>query len=77
MCLAEPDAYLLTVTERGYGKLTAVEEYPPHLRGGSGVMTFRLTPKTGKVAVARMVTLDQDLLFLSTEGIVLRTPASG
>ncbi|MDP2937167.1 MAG: DNA gyrase subunit A [Dehalococcoidia bacterium] len=77
MCLVEPNGFLLTVTENGYGKLTAVTEYPRHGRGGSGVITFRLTEKTGKIATARMVQLDQDLLFLSTEGIVLRTPASG
>ncbi len=77
MCLVEPDAFVLTVTEYGYGKLTAVKQYPRHGRGGSGVMTFKITKKTGNVATARMVKLDQDLLFLSTDGIVMRTPAAG
>ncbi len=77
MGLAVPDSFVLTVTENGYGKLTAVKGYPRHGRGGGGVITFKITPKTGKVATARIVKLDQDLLFLSTEGIVMRTPASG
>ncbi|MDP2660351.1 MAG: DNA gyrase subunit A [Dehalococcoidia bacterium] len=77
MCLVEADAFVLTVTEYGYGKLTAVKQYPRHGRGGAGVITFKITRRTGQVATARMVKLDQDLLFLSTDGIVMRTPASG
>ncbi len=77
MCLVEADAFVLTVTEYGYGKLTAVKQYPRHNRGGYGVITFKITRKTGQVATARMVKLDQDLLFLSTDGIVMRTPAAG
>ncbi len=67
-------AELLVVTTHGYGKRTPVEEYPTHGRGGGGIITARLTDKTGIVACARILTEeDRDLMIISAEGTVIRT----
>nr|WP_233097679.1 DNA gyrase subunit A [Dictyobacter vulcani] len=72
--LVKDDSHLLIVTEYGYGKRTPVEEYPRHNRGGSGVITSRVSDKTGSVATARVVTdLDSDLMIISASGVVIRT----
>jgi DNA gyrase subunit A len=68
---------LFTLSRNGYGKRTAVDEYPTHHRGGSGVLTFRITDKTGPIAAARMVRDSQELIVISQEGIVLRTRMEG
>ena len=74
MDIAYPDAFLLVVTTGGFGKLTPVGNYPRQHRAGSGVRTFRLTEKTGDVAAARLVSLSQQVMIISADGIVIRTP---
>jgi DNA gyrase subunit A len=74
MDVAYEGTYLLVVTAFGYGKLTPVEEYPKHHRGGGGVLTFHVIEKTGEVAAARVVTQTQQLMIISAEGIVINTP---
>ncbi|MDI6814792.1 MAG: DNA gyrase subunit A [Dehalococcoidales bacterium] len=74
MDIAYPDAYLLVVTKGGFGKLTPVGDYPRQHRAGSGVRTFRLTEKTGDIAAARLVSLSQQVMIISAEGIVICTP---
>ena len=77
MDVAYPGTYLLVVTSLGYGKLTRVEEYPKHHRGGMGVSTFKVIEKTGDIAAARVVTKDQQLMIISANGIVINIPVSG
>jgi DNA gyrase subunit A len=68
------DPELLVVTANGYGKRTPISEYPIQGRGGGGVITARLTPKTGLLAAARILTEeDSDLMIISAEGTVIRT----
>ena len=68
------DSELLVVTTNGYGKRTPVDEYPTHGRGGGGIITARLTDKTGVLAAARILTEeDRDLMIISAEGTVIRT----
>ncbi|HEY7419538.1 MAG TPA: DNA gyrase C-terminal beta-propeller domain-containing protein, partial [Ktedonobacteraceae bacterium] len=75
--LAPDDSELLIVTEYGHGKCTPIREYPRHNRGGSGVITARITDKTGRVAAARLITeIDSDLMIISASGVVIRTDAS-
>ncbi|MCL0057707.1 DNA gyrase subunit A [Dehalococcoidales bacterium] len=74
MDIVYPDAYLLVVTTLGFGKLTPVSAYPRQHRAGSGVRTFKLTEKTGDIAGARLVSLSQQVMIISAEGIVIRTP---
>ena len=72
---------LLTVTENGYGKRTAVESYlrgedrQPQTRGGKGLRNYRLTGKTGLVAGAAIVDDTNDVMLIESGGVVLRTPA--
>ena len=66
---------LLVVSENGAGKRTPIEEYPSKGRGGMGVRTFNVTPKSGPLAVARAVNADHELILVSQHGIVMRTNA--
>ncbi len=61
------------VTSQGFGKRTPVNEYPLQGRGGQGVITFKITSKTGDLISARMVNPKQELMLISEGGIVLRT----
>ncbi|PKN79886.1 MAG: DNA gyrase subunit A [Chloroflexi bacterium HGW-Chloroflexi-9] len=75
LVMADDGDDLLVVSERGMGKRTPVDEYPAKGRGGSGMLTFRVTPKSGPLAVARMVRADHQLILVSQQGIVMRTSA--
>jgi len=68
---------ILSVTENGYGKRTAVAEYPVKGRGTKGVLTIKMTAKKGGLAGALIVREHQDLLFISQNGMVQRTNAGG
>ncbi len=65
---------ILTVTEKGYGKRTATEEYSSHSRGGVGVRNYNVTDKTGPVADVKIVNGDEDILLISDDGTIIRTP---
>ena len=77
MDIARDDSELFVVTENGYGKRTAVSEYPVKGRGTKGVLTAKLTAKKGGLAGALIVREHQDLLFISQNGMVQRTRAGG
>ena len=64
---------LLVVTEHGAGKRTPMEQYPRKGRGGQGMLTFRISDRTGPLAVARAVRADQEVILVSRDGIVMRT----
>ncbi|MCL1828406.1 MAG: DNA gyrase subunit A [Oscillospiraceae bacterium] len=72
---------LLSVTENGYGKRTAIEEYLrgpdtlPQRRGGLGVKNYKVTEKTGKIADVRIVDDDDDILMISDDGTIIRMGA--
>ncbi len=71
--LTPKDSELLIVTEYGFGKCTPIEDYPRHSRGGSGVITAKVSEKTGRVATARIITEhDNDLMIISASGVVIR-----
>jgi len=65
-----PDAYVLTVTQNGFGKLTPIRNYPVHKWGGKGIRAYRVSDKTGKVAVSKLVSLQGYLAMLSLKGNV-------
>ncbi len=77
MDIVRDDAEMFVVTENGYGKRTAVTEYPVKGRGTKGVLTIKLTEKKGALAGALIVREHQDLLFISQNGMVQRTNAGG
>jgi DNA gyrase subunit A len=68
---------LLVVTENGYGKRTALVEYPVKGRGAKGMLTVRLTAKKGGLAGARVVREGQELIFISQNGMVQRNAVDG
>ena len=71
---ATPGLSVLTVTEKGYGKRTPVEEYRITNRGGLGIKNYQVTDKTGKIVGVRMVDGSEDLLLVTESGILIRTP---
>lgn len=75
-CLAEEDKELLVVTENGFGKKTELSEYKVQNRGGKGILTYRLTDKTGKVAALTTVHDDNDIMLITSDGIIIRTNVS-
>ena len=77
MDIARDDAEVLVVTEGGYGKRTAVAEYPVKGRGAMGVKTIHLTEQKGGLAGALIVREHQDLVFISQGGMVQRTGVRG
>ncbi len=72
---AADGADMLVVSERGVGKRTAISEYPAKGRGGQGVLTFRVTPRSGPLAVARVLDEQHELILISRDGIIMRTRA--
>jgi len=74
MDIMRRDGYVLTVTSGGYGKLTPVDDYPRQHRAGGGVRTFKLNEKSGKVAASEVVSLKQQVMIISADGIVIQTP---
>ena len=73
MCLEREGAQLLTITENGYGKRTPTEEYRLQTRGGKGIGNYNITEKTGKIAAILMAEEGEDLLLVTSGGIILRT----
>ena len=67
------DADLLTVTAEGYGKRTPTSEYRPQGRGGKGLINMKVTQKTGDVIGIKVINPNQELLLITTEGLVIRT----
>ena len=66
---------MLTVTGNGYGKRTRIGEYTVQNRGGQGLMTYRITQKTGGIVGAKKVTGDEDILLVSDDGTIIRMEA--
>ena len=66
--------YLLIVAENGMGKLTAVSEFTAQNRGGKGVKCYKITEKTGNVVGAKAVNKDNEVMMISTEGIIIQMP---
>ena len=77
MDIARDDTELFVVTENGYGKRTAIAEYPVKGRGTMGVKTITLTEKKGGLAGALIVKEHHDLVFISQNGMVQRTAVKG
>ncbi len=71
---ARAGARVLSITENGYGKCTPVEEFTVHHRGGGGIMLHNLTEKTGLVAGIAVVDLDNDIMIITDDGVIIRTP---
>ncbi|MBS6535185.1 DNA gyrase subunit A [Peptoniphilus harei] len=70
--LVVEDKYLLVISENGYGKLTEIDKYRPQNRGGKGLLTYKITNKTGDVASAAVVEKEDDVMIIANSGIIIR-----
>lgn len=73
---ASDGKYLLCVTENGFGKRSEIEEYRKTKRGAKGVLTYKVTDKTGSIVDIKMVNDDDEIMICSTEGIFIRLEMS-
>ncbi|MBE7045797.1 MAG: DNA gyrase subunit A [Ruminococcaceae bacterium] len=71
-CVEKDDHTLLSITENGYGKKSDISEFKLQTRGGKGVMGYRITEKTGKVAGVSIAKEDDDVMMITSEGIIIR-----
>jgi DNA gyrase subunit A len=69
-----PDAHILTVTSKGFGKFSCVGAYPSHRRGGKGVLAHRVNEKVGKLVAAIMTSRSGELMLMSERGVIIRVP---
>ena len=72
--IAEPGQQILVVTERGYGKCTALDEYRLTHRGSKGVKALNITEKNGNIVSFKTVTGEEDLMIITNSGIIIRLP---
>ena len=70
--IAGGKATLLAITENGFGKRTELDEYRVQIRGGKGVITYKITPKTGKLVGARVATEEDDVMLITDTGTIIR-----
>jgi DNA gyrase subunit A len=66
--------YILTASENGFGKLTPLEDFPRHGRGGQGVIALQVTDRNGRMVGALQVNLDDEIMLMSQGGALVRTP---
>ena len=77
MGIAREGTDLFVITEKGYGKRTPIGDYPSHHRGGQGVYTITMTEKKGLLAAMKIVADEDEIMIMSEEGVVVRTPVEG
>ncbi|WP_018086822.1 DNA gyrase subunit A [Desulfurispora thermophila] len=75
MDVVRPDADVLVVTENGYGKRTPLADFRPQSRGNMGIILVKTTARNGEVVSLLMVKEDEEIMLITREGIVMRTPA--
>ncbi|MBE6050518.1 MAG: DNA gyrase subunit A [Clostridium sp.] len=76
MDIAVEDEELLVISENGFGKRTPISEYKVQNRGGVGLITYKISPKTGKVVGATMCKEDDELMLINTSGVAIRINVS-
>ncbi len=69
--------YLLIASEKGLGKLTRMEEFTPQNRGGKGVKCYKITEKTGNIVGVKAVNQENEIMMITTEGIIIRMKVEG
>jgi len=76
MSIAKEDSKVLVVSENGYGKRTELSEYKVQSRGGKGTTTYKISEATGNVSGFGLVTDEDDLILITSEGIIIRMSCS-
>jgi DNA gyrase subunit A len=75
LIIPDADGLVLTASENGYGKLTPVDEFPVHGRGGQGVIAMQTTERNGRLVAATQVATTDELMLMSSSGTLVRTRA--
>jgi DNA gyrase subunit A len=70
------EGHVLTASANGYGKLTPLEDFPAHGRGGQGVIALQTTDRNGEMVAALQVNSDHELMLISSTGTLVRTPVA-
>jgi DNA gyrase subunit A len=76
VCISNPEAHILVVSEKGYGKRSSLNDYRITNRGGKGVKTIQITEKTGHLIAIMEVKENDDLMIINKSGITLRMPVN-
>jgi DNA gyrase subunit A len=66
--------FILTASSNGFGKLTPLEDFPKHGRGGQGVIALQVTDRNGQMVGALQVTMEDEIMLMSSGGALVRTP---
>jgi DNA gyrase subunit A len=74
LIVVDESCLVLTASANGYGKLTAFDEFPMHGRGGQGVISLQTSERNGDVVAAVQVKLDDEIMLISSNGTLVRTP---
>ncbi len=77
MVVVRRDATLLVVSEKGYGKRSELSEYRVQKRGGKGIITFKVTEKTGSIVALKEVIPDDELMMITHHGVIIRCAVDG
>ena len=72
-CLVNDDSKLLVISENGMGKRTELSEYKVQSRGGKGIRTYKISQKSGNVCGINTVTDNDDIMLITSEGVIIRT----
>ena len=72
MNLCDEGTDLLVVSQNGFGKRTAIEEYRSQIRAGKGIKTYNMSDKTGKIVGATMVNNEDELMLINSDGVLIR-----
>ena len=72
-CLVNDDTKLLVISENGMGKRTEISEYKVQSRGGKGIRTYKISKKSGNVCGINTVTDNDDIMLITSEGVIIRT----
>jgi DNA gyrase subunit A len=75
LIIPDPNGLILTASENGFGKLTPVDEFPVHGRGGQGVIAMQTTERNGRLVAATQVATTDELMLMSSSGTLVRTRA--
>jgi DNA gyrase subunit A len=76
LIIPDHDGLILTASEHGFGKLTPVADFPVHGRGGQGVIGMQCSERNGRLVAATQVALSDELMLMSSNGTLIRTPAA-
>jgi DNA gyrase subunit A len=77
MVVLRREATLLVVSEKGYGKRSELADYRVQKRGGKGIITFKVTDKTGPIVALKEVIPDDELMMITKHGVIIRVPVDG